>query len=93
MRLGEHDLGPILLHQRLHLLFSGNRQSPLAFRLRLGDLLVRFGLFDPQSGADVVTHIDVSDVDGEDLESGPGVEPPRSSTTLEIRLGFSSTSM
>ena len=43
--------------------------------MSLGDVLIRLCLIHLQYGADVTTYVDVSDVDGEDLEGGTGVEP------------------
>jgi len=57
-----------------HLLLGRDGHRPALLGLGLGDLLVRVRLVDLELGADVLAHVDVSDVDGEDLEGRPRVQ-------------------
>jgi hypothetical protein len=74
LRLSLDDLGLHLLDAGLHLLLQRHRGGTPDFRLSLRHVLVRLGLRDLQLGADVLTDVDVGDVDGEDLERGTHVE-------------------
>src|SRR3972149_5105973 len=66
--LGLHDARP-------HLLLEGHRHGPPLLGLGLGDLLVRVGLVDLELCADVLAHVHVGDVDGQDLVGGSRIQP------------------
>ena len=75
-----------------HFLFGGHGHRAAAFGVGPGNARVGFGLIGLQSGADVLAHVDVGDVDRHDFERGLRIEP-RASTALEIMSGFSSTAL
>ena len=57
-----------------HFLFLCNGHCPAFFGARLCDVFVGFSLVCLEFCADVVAHIDVGDVDGEDFVGGARVE-------------------
>lgn len=72
--LGFDDLGAHLLGAGGHFLFGGHGGGATDFGFGLGDVLVGFGLTFLEGGTDVLSDIDVGDIDGEDFEGGVGVE-------------------
>ena len=62
-----------------------------SFGLGAGDARVGLGLVGLQAGADVVAHVDVGDVDRDDLERRAARRAPAPARALEIESGFSST--
>ena len=79
-------------HARHHFLFRGHGGGAADFGLGLGNEFVGFGLLGLEFGADVFAHVHVGDVDGENFERRVGIEA-LSRTVLEMRSGFSSTSL
>ena len=71
---GHDDLGAGFLGLGFHLLLGGHSHGAALLGLGLGDVLVGVGLVHLELGADVLAHVDVGDVDGEDFEGGAAVE-------------------
>ena len=65
---GFDELGLHLHDFRLHFLFGGECHGAAFFGLGLSNLLVGFGTVGFEDGTDVLAHIHVSDVDGENFE-------------------------
>src|SRR5207247_1130006 len=74
LRLGFDDTRAHLLHAGQHFLFDRHGGGAPHFGLRLRDEFVRFGLFGLQSRADVLAHIDVGDVNGQNFKRRVAVE-------------------
>ena len=91
-RFGFHHFGAHFLRLGAHLLLDRDGRGAAHFGFRLGDALVGVGLLGLQFRADVVANIDVGDIDRENLEGRAAIES-FCSTSLEIRSGFSSTSL
>src|SRR5690606_17690918 len=70
------DGGASLGDEGDHFLFAGDGHGAALFGIGAGDADVGVGLGDLQLRADVESHIDVGDVDGNDLEGGLRVEAP-----------------
>ena len=66
--LGQHDLGPVFLHERLHFLLAGDGHGAALLGFGLGDAQVGGGLVGLQLGPDVLADFDVGHVDRHDLE-------------------------
>ncbi len=92
LRFGLDDFGAHALRLGLLLLLGGQRGVLPFGGFRLRDAAVGFGLRRLQFGADVLADVDVGDVDRDDLERRSGIEP-FASTALEMRSGYSSTSL
>lgn len=71
---GFNDAGAHFLGAGSHFLLEGDGGGAAYFGVGLGDFFVGFGLFGLKFGTDVVTDIDVGDVDGENLEGGAGID-------------------
>ena len=78
---GERDLGfcfddasAHFLGAGGHFLLEGDGGGAAHFGVGLGDFFVGLGLLGLEFGADVVTDIDIGDVDGENLEGGAGID-------------------
>ena len=72
-------------------LFLGDGFGTTAFGFGTSDARVGFGLVGLQAGTDVLSNIDVGDINRDDLKCGVRIQP-RAKTALEIRSGFSKTS-
>ena len=70
----------------------GDRHGAASFGVGPGDARVGLGLVGLELGADVLADFDIGDIDRDDFERGLRIEPA-GSTALEMRSGFSSTSM
>ena len=80
--LGQHNLGAVAGHLGLHLLLAGGGQGATLFGLGAGDAGVGLGLVGLQAGADVLPHVDVGNVDGDDFKGRLRVQ-----AAVQHRLG------
>ena len=72
--LSLYHLSPSFLSFRLHFLFAGHGHCTAFLSFGLGDILVGICLVYLQSRTDVLTYIDISDINGQDFESRTGIQ-------------------
>lgn len=68
------DLGAHFLGAGGHFLLGGDGGGAAHFGFGLCDLLIGFGLLGLEAGSDVVSDIDIGDIDGKDFERGGGID-------------------
>ena len=79
---GLNDFGTCFLRLGFHFLFGGDSHGTAFLGLGLRDVFVGVGLVDLQGGPDVLTYVDVGNVDGQDFKSRTGIQ-----TLFEYQFG------
>ena len=75
-RLGFHKLGPTFFNAGILLLLHGDGCCAASFGPGAGHAGIGLGLISPQASADIFTHVNIGNVDGDNFKRRVGIELP-----------------